>query len=287
PAGAQPAATPQSVSGAPSATPAAARAQVHGMWVWSTKTRLEDAHGLEALLASCRTVGVDEVYLSTNNGVLDDPRLPRFVGGLEAAGIRVEALFGDATWYRPAERAPMVAMIEAVAGYGRAHPEAAFAGIHLDIEPHQLPANRGKHDVFMPELIATLTEATALATRHGLTSAADLPRFAFDENGPAVARSVGRSFVMLYQLREKTPQWLTLQSGKVMKNTFAGLPPDVGGRLVVGVRVEDYPEDLEGMVQALDAAKGGGESGRYGGWAIHDEAKYRARKAARGTPISP
>jgi hypothetical protein len=256
--------------GSPDAIPAAAR----GMWVWSTKSRLDDPNGTAKLLDTCRIAGLNEVYLSVNNGVLDDPRLVTLMTALRAAGVRVEALMGDAVWYQPDKRAPMLALVEAVAAYDEKHEAARFAGVHLDIEPHQLPANRGDHS-FLPALAETIKEATELATRKNLSASADLPRFALDEAGPELARTGARPFVMLYQLREKTPAWLVTQSGKVIDHSYAGVGNEVPGGVVVGLRVEDYPTDLESMLTALQGAHG--DRSRYRGWAIHDEAKYRAR----------
>lgn len=254
----------------PDEVPSAAR----GMWVWSTKNRLADPAGTMTLLDSCRRAGLNEVYLSVNNGVLDDPRMVELVTALRAAHIRVEALMGDAVWYQPEQRAPMVALIESVIAYDARNPGARIAGIHLDIEPHQLPDNRGRH-AFLPALAETVAQATELAARHGLSTSVDLPRFALDEEGPRFARTGARPFVMLYQLREKTPAWLVKQSGSVVDHTYAGVDDALASRLVVGLRIEDYPVELETMLGALDGAHG--SRARYGGWAVHDEAKYRAR----------
>lgn len=248
----------------------------HGMWVWSSRTRLADPVGTMTLMDTCRRAGLNEVYLSVNGGVLDDPRLAELVGALRSAGVRVEALMGDAVWYQPERRAPMVALIEAVAAYNRRHPGTRIAGIHLDIEPHQILENRGKH-AFLPALAETVSEAAALARKHGMPTSVDLPRFALEEQGPAFARTGARPFVMLYQLRDRSPAWLVKQSGSVIDHTYTGTDAALESRLVVGLRIEDYPEDLETMLGALEVAHGA--RARYGGWAIHDEAKYRARFA--------
>ncbi|CAN5774837.1 hypothetical protein BH11MYX4_BH11MYX4_29430 [soil metagenome] len=253
--------------------PAAAR----GMWVWSTGKRLGDEAALATLLGSCQRAGVDEISLSVDAGVLDDARLPALVAGLRAAHIRVEALMGEAVWYRPEGRAPMLALIDAVAAYDKKHPEAGFAGIHLDVEPHQLPENKGDHG-FVPLLAAAVAEASAHAAQRDLTSSVDLPRFALEEHGPAFARAADRVFVMLYELRGKSAQSLTKSSGNVVDRTYAGAGAEVTSRIVIGLSVDDYPADLEAMLAALERSHGGSSAARYGGWAIHDEAKYRARQ---------
>ncbi len=244
------------------------------MWVWSTKKRLDDPNGTSSLLESVRMAKLDEVYLSINDGVLDDPRLAKLVAALVSQGVRVEGLCGDATWYRPEKRDAVFAVVDAVARFDGAHPEAKIAALHFDIEPHQLPENRGDHP-WLPALADTLRAARDRAATHGLGTSADLPRFAFDEKGALFAEAVDRPFVMLYQLREKTPAWLARASGMTLDHAYAGVPAGARGRMVVGLRVEDYP-DLDPMLASMDEAHG--NRARYGGWAIHDEARWRASR---------
>jgi hypothetical protein len=247
---------------------------VRGMWVWKTAPRLAREDGIAMLLESCREAGVNEVYLSTG-GVLDHPRLPEMVAALHGEGIRIEALFGEAAWYQPERRASMLAEIEAVSAYNARVPAAArFAAVHLDIEPHQLPQNKGDHR-FLPALAETLAEARTRASARGLDTSVDLPRFALEENGAAFARAAPRIFLMLYELRDSSPAALASASARVLDGTYQGLPATSVGRIVVGVSVDDYPSDLESALRALEGAHP--TRPRYAGWAIHDEARYRAR----------
>ena len=87
------------------------------MWAWGTKTRLDDADGTAVLVESARKAGLNELYLSVNDGVLEDPRLPRLMETLGHAGLRVEALMGEATWYEPGQRSAMLAHIDEVAAF--------------------------------------------------------------------------------------------------------------------------------------------------------------------------
>lgn len=258
-------------------------ARARGMWVWGTKKRLADPRATTSLLETCRAVRLTEVYLSVNEGVLEDPRLPALVSALDSAGLRVEALMGEAVWYRPEMRARMLALIDGVVAFNE-RSRARFAAVHLDIEPHQLPENKKNH-AFLPALAETLREARARAEGHGMATSADLPRFAVEAEGPLFARAVDRVFLMLYQLRDRGSPWLVSASRAVIDQTYAGLAPVVEGRLVVGLRVEDYPEDIDAMTKALDVAHRGHD--RYGGWAVHDEAKYRARFTGGETVMVP
>lgn len=217
--------------------------------------------------------GVNEVYLSVNGGVLDDPRLATLLTSLVTRGVRVEALAGEATWGRLENVPKVFAVIDAVAAFN-ARSKARFAAVHLDIEPHQLAENRSDH-AFVPELAAVLRVARERASGAGLSTSADLPRFALDEHGALFAHAVERPFVMLYQLRDPSSEWLARQSASVLRNTYADVDASIDGRLVIGLRVDDYPLDLSEKLVALDETFGG-RALRYGGWAIHDETKYRA-----------
>jgi hypothetical protein len=247
--------------------------RARGMWVWSTKTRLNKADGVSSLLSTCALAKINELYLSVGSGVLDDPLLPGLMSQLAAAGIRVEALMGEADWYLPERRPEMGALIANV-GVFNARGGARFAAIHLDVEPHQLPANRADHAFLLP-LAVTMREARTQAATLGMALSADLPRFAFEEQGPLFAKAVARPFVMLYELRDRRSPWLVQASRAVIDDGYRDAIPELRGKVVVGLRVEDYPSDLDSMFTALDGAHGTVE--RYGGWAIHDEAKYRAR----------
>ena len=261
-------ATATTESAQPTALPTIAR----GMWVWGTKGRLVDPSATERLLESCERAHVNEVYLSVYPELLENPRLPPLVAALQKTGIRVEALMGEATWYKPENRAQMFQSIDAVGAWDAKHPAERFAGIHLDVEPHQLSENKGNHR-FLPVLAEALEEATARAAKSNLTCAADVPRFAIEEDGPAIAHSLSRTFVMLYELRDRSAHGLTKASTSLSERAFGTA---TNGRLVVGLSADDYPDDLETMLKAVETAHGGGDhAARYGGWAIHDETKYR------------
>lgn len=253
-------------------------AHVKGMWVWSTKKRLGDPNGTSSLLETVKMARLDEIYLSVNDGVLDDPRLPALMDALGAAGVKVEALAGQAAWYQPEKRAEVLALVDSVAAYNERNA-TKMTGVHLDIEPHQIPENKGNHS-FLPALADTLRAARDHARAKNLMLSADLPRFAFEEQGALFAEAVPRLFVMLYQLKEKSSPWLVKQSTKTLGYTYSKVPSSARGRMVIGLRVEDYATEIDGMVDALDASLEGSNA-RYGGWAIHDEAKYRNARASR------
>jgi len=257
------------------ARPAELPTHARGMWVWSVKRRLAEKDGVSSLVDTVRAARLDEVYLGANESVLADERLPELLAALAALHVRVEALVGDAHWYRPERRSELLGIVDRVATYNASHP-ARFAAMHFDIEPHQLPENKGRHP-FLPALADALRAARERANAHGMTTSADLPRFAFEgEHAARFASAVERPFLMQYELRDASSVALVRQSGAILEHTYASVPPEVRGRMVIGLRVPDYGAELEARLQALDDAYAG-RAPRFGGWAIHDEAAYRAR----------
>jgi hypothetical protein len=254
------------------------------MWAWGTRERLARPDGISELVASARAANLNEVYLSVGPE-LDDPRLPELVSALHEAGVRVEALTGDARWYLPERRTALSAVVDAVAAYNaRVAVAARFAGVHFDVEPHQLPQNKGNH-AFLPALAEALRGACERAATRGLGASADLPRFALQEDSAAFVAAVPRIFVMLYELRDRSAAALADASARVFAATYGGRAQPTHSKLVVGLSVDDYPAELDLMLSTLETAHHG--SGTYGGWAIHDEARYRARVRPRASSASP
>jgi hypothetical protein len=262
--------TPPPVVPAPSPT--------HGLWVWRTQQHL-DAGDASRLLATCVTSRVTEVYLAVDSKVLGDARLQVLVAKLRSGNVRVVALMGDAVWYKPEKRSSMFAMIDGVGSYnGRAPANAQFQGVQFDIEPHQLPENKGVR-TYLPALAETLSAGRQRAAGFGLEASACLPRFVIDDAPQlhhAFATAVPRIFLMLYELSDKGTSTLVRIAGDTATSQYKGEPT---GNMVVGVSVDDYA-DVQANLRAIEAAKPGGAY--YGGWAIHDEARYKVRLDANG-----
>jgi outer membrane protein TolC len=263
------------------ATPASPRAR--GLWVWKTRDLLRERGAAEALRAFCGKRDLTEVYLSVPEEVLADERLAQLVSTLRGAGLRVEALIGDATWYLPHLRAPLLKRIDDVAQYNASHPEARFTGIHLDVEPHQLPENKGRPDLpYLPELVDMLAEGRDAAVRAGLTLAADVPRkllHASAADARALVRACPRLVFMMYELKDRpgaNASALVETSRKALEWCDGAGACEV----VVGVRWSDYgdrtPEMLARLESALAPVRG------FAGWAVHDYASARAAPPARG-----
>jgi outer membrane protein TolC len=241
-------------------------AKARGLWVWHTR----DLVGAEPDAASLRDFiqkrGIGEVYLSWPRGISEDPKLVSFVRALRKAGVRVEALAGEATWYRPERRAPLFERIDEVARFNHEHPDAQVSGIHLDIEPHQLPENKGPQNrAYVPDFVDTLVQARAQAERAHLTLACDIPRkllqLSADEAATLVA-ACPHLTLMLYEL-DLPP---VIDAAKVALGW--------GAQVTVGVRAADFRAGTGEALKKIDAQLGPARG--YQGWAVHDYAAYRA-----------
>lgn len=255
-----------------------------GLWVWHTRSLLADP---SPLLDFCRRTGTNEVYLSVPHEVLVDPRLSSLVARLASSAVRVEALIGDASWYRSEQAAAMVALIDDVLAFD-ARSAHGFAAIHLDVEPHTLPENRDADVMsYLPAYLAAMHLARETAARGALTIGADIPRKflqAPTATRLALEQTVPRLFVMLYPLRHH------LDPGDIPANELAAAsraslraayddlgasPPasSSSGQMIIGIGGSDYRGRLGEMRAAVERANA--SNPRYGGWAIHDFTEMR------------
>jgi hypothetical protein len=265
---------------APPVSPTAARAtETHGIWVWKIGALLDAPGGVAGLVAACQRAGVNEAYLSVPSAVLSDARFPALVDALAGAGVRVEALMGDAVWYQPEHLPELLARIDAVAAYDAAHRGRAFTAIHLDVEPHQLAENHGVRG-YMPAFVAMVQAARARAASSGLALSVDVPRMALTRDADdrrALVASGARLFLMLYELRSRSyadaeaSEDLARATADVIRVAYEG-DADASARMVVGLSAEDYGARLPKMLRAVDDANQA--SPRYAGWAIHDYQSY-------------
>jgi hypothetical protein len=109
-----------------------------GLFVWN-----DDLAPLrDAILALAAAHGVTEIYLHANlfyAGDLAEDVLAAWIDAAAARCIRVELLFGNAAWIRPATQIEATRRVEWSVAFAAAHPGSAPSGIHLDLEPQQLP----------------------------------------------------------------------------------------------------------------------------------------------------
>jgi len=258
----------------------AERPIAHGVWVWHTADLLRDPSAANTLRAFCAATGVTEIYLSVPQAALADARLPGLVSMLRRGGLRVEALMGEPGWYRAAMRARLLDRIAQIGRFNGAHPEARFAAIHLDIEPHQLPQNKGAENLgYLPELTETLAAARLAATRAALDIAADLPRKLLRAplgDGVALARACPRLVFMLYDLPPGVDPAALVKPALAWK-----------GDILVGIRHADHGDGTRTVAERIEQSLA--RTPGFAGWAVHDYASWRglvrqARPVGGGAP---
>ena len=112
-------------------------------WVWSpamwsdTPERiwtLQERHRLTTVFITVPTEGAQ---------VRNEPLLRDFLARASERGLRVWTVIGDPADVLPAQQAALVQRLQAYRAYNRdAPPDAALAGVQLDIEPYLLPGYR-------------------------------------------------------------------------------------------------------------------------------------------------
>jgi hypothetical protein len=268
---------------------------VHGLWVWKSQAVLEAPRGAHALLQFCESESINEVYVS----VAEDPRtlalsgeqqIAHLMALLHRANIRVEALLSSVDADEPGKhRDKLVGRVRGIVQFNRRHPRERFDGIHLDVEPHQRPENKGPGNLrFLPDLVSTYGAVRGLAGSAGMTVNADIPsKYLKGEIGERrmLLSAVPRLTLMLYELSSPEDGESTAQKiGKLQKEArkfldmaYRGLGHADLARMSIALRTPDYGGLLPAMFKALDETFRGNP--RYLGWARHSYNDF-TRKAA-------
>ncbi|MFB9276175.1 hypothetical protein [Cohnella cellulosilytica] len=105
-------------------------------WVWDTTTLTKDTG---KMLAFAKEQGVNAIFLHVDREAEDFEPYRAFIQKAHGLGIEVEALGGDPTWGLTDYRKEIDSFIEWMEDYrGAVGGQAAFDGIHMDIEPYLL-----------------------------------------------------------------------------------------------------------------------------------------------------
>jgi hypothetical protein len=209
---------------------------------------------------------------------------------LHRANIRVEALLSSVDADEPGRhRDKLVGRVRGIVQFNRRHPRERFDGIHLDVEPHQRPENKGPGNLrFLPDLVSTYGAVRGLAGSAGMTVNADIPsKYLKGEIGERrmLLSAVPRLTLMLYELSSPEDGESTAQKiGKLQKEArkfldmaYRGLGHTDLARMSIALRTPDYGGLLPAMFKALDETFRGNP--RYLGWARHSYNDF-TRKAA-------
>jgi hypothetical protein len=252
---------------------------VHGLWVWKSQAVLEAPHGGDALLKFCESETINEVYVSAA-ALSDEQQMDRLIALLHRSNIRVEALLSSVDADEPgSHRDKLVSRVQGIMQFNRHHPRERFDGIHLDVEPHERPENKGPGNLrFLPDLVSTYRAVRVLAGPAGMMVNADIPaKYLKGEIGERrmLLSAVPRLTLMLYELSSpKDGESTSQKTDKVQKAAqkfleiaYRGLGNADLARMSIALRTPDYGDLLQAMFKTLDETFRGNP--HYLGWARH------------------
>mmetsp|Transcript_42820 Transcript_42820/g.100338 ORF Transcript_42820/g.100338 Transcript_42820/m.100338 type:complete len:438 (-) Transcript_42820:372-1685(-) len=134
----------------PPSAPAAKRLpneSTRAMWYWSAEDVLSTDGGIRILDFAAAPHGnrsrrIDRLFVEVSPSSLagqDERRTRHFLASAHERGMQVELLAGAASWVLDAEKHVPKQICSDVAAYNSRNADAAFDGVHFDIEPHTLP----------------------------------------------------------------------------------------------------------------------------------------------------
>jgi hypothetical protein len=258
---------------------------VHGLWVWKLPAVLQASHGADSLLRFCEAENINEVYVSVpqdprKSGLSDETQVAQLIALLHRSNIRVEALLSSVDADEPgAHREKLIGRVQGIVRFNRLHPRESFDGIHLDVEPHQRPENKGPGNLrFLPDLVSTYHSVCVPARRAGMTVNADIPaKYLKGDVGERrmLLSAVPRLTLMLYEINNaedgesagQNAERLQGAAQKFLEMAYRDLGnPDLA-RISIALRTTDYGVLLQSMLKKLDEALRGNP--HYLGWARH------------------
>ena len=230
---------------------------------------MEAPRGAETLRDFCQSQGIDEVYAALP---ADGPApLAHLISLLHGSAIRVEALLSSTGAAQAGEhRQKLLDRVRAIVQFNRGHA-GRVDGIHLDIEPQQLPENKGRGNLaFLPGLVEAYGEVRALAEPAHMMVNADIPEKLL--RGTLAERrmlltSLPRLTLMLYELGSRDEGELRAASRRFLAMAYEGLDQPDLAQMVIAARTADYGERLPAMLHAMDDANR--SNPHYAGWARH------------------
>ena len=132
---------------------------VHSLYVWQAAALRRAADSDPRFWTNLRAAGITRLFLSLDPREIAELAAPTARQALadwlvarRDQGLRVELLLGEPLWMLPAERPRLLAIIRTLTGL-------PFAGLHLDIEPHQLSAAQLAEIDAAAEWLATVRAA--------------------------------------------------------------------------------------------------------------------------------
>lgn len=222
--------------------------------------------GSGELAATVGDYGFERVYLYCEGGF--DAKVKHAIAALRSRGIDVEALGGEPRW-GTTQRKGLLEFVRSARRYQRSAPPAMrLAGIHLDVEPYDLPAWDRDPGAVSRSLLASMRSARRAAGP--LPLSADIPYWYDRPLARALIRATDATTIMAY--RDSAPEILDAARDEV---EIAGR---LGRKATVGVETDDvspasvtfFQEGTGALVEAVGLIESdlAGEPG-FGGVAVH------------------
>ena len=129
------------------------------VYVWNSQDMLAQLQHTEKFWSGLQHLAISRLLLSLNAQQIEQAKgqpgsLETFIEAAQQHGVAVELLLGEPSWIEPQHRDELITLIKSL----RAIP---FAGLHLDIEPHQLYKKEPLTKTQFDNWIGTLRAAAA------------------------------------------------------------------------------------------------------------------------------
>ena len=237
------------------------------------------------MLKFCESESINEVYVSFaadshTFALFNERQIALLIALLDRSNIRVEALLSSVDADEPGKhRDKLVSRVQGIVRFNRQHPKERFDGIHLDVEPHQRPENKGPGNLrFLPDLATTYRAVRLLAAPAGMIVNADIPtKYLRGDIGQRqmLLSAVPRLTLMLYELSSSEDGESRVQKAEKLKKAaqgfvdmaYGGLADAGLARMSIALRTPDYGDLLPAMFKTLDEALR--RNPHYLGWARH------------------
>lgn len=238
---------------------AASPARSYGIWVYGPREWIHDKTQVDAFISFLLRNGINNVYLSTNFELLENPALPAFLLRMSNNGFSTEALIGKTIWGSAAGRPDMLAQIDRIHNYNRSRPYIErFKAIHLDVEPW---IGSGSSTSWLTPLINSYTLAKSHLEGKGLTLSVDFSgskgaNLSLSQR-QAIANATDKIVLMLYEANQTD----VLSRAERFMNGLSAT-----SKVVVGIRSVDFSDPfttIDSLHSSLQAVA------NYRGWAIY------------------
>ncbi len=207
-----------------------------GVWIYGPATWIGNTTKVNAFISLMLKTGINEIYLSTNFALLDNPVLPKFIERMSNNGIAVEALIGKVIWGTADGRSDMLRQIDRILDYNRSQLYVRrYRSVHVDIEPW---IGTGTDMSWVSPLINSYKAASAALAGTGVKLSADMA------GSKAANMTLSQRQAMLNAVNKLVLMQYQTSISNVISRTkryLSGLTLSGGRGVIPAIRMVDYP----------------------------------------------